>query len=448
MKSILQFFFIAVLVLVVQKKIFAQNTSQVVKLTVTSQGSSQEDAKNNALRNAIQQTIGVFISTNTTLLNDNLEKDEIISISNGTIQKYLILNEGELSNGIYFVTLTAEVSVTKLNSFIENKGVKSSFNGSLFSFNIKQKELATINETKAIQDLKLITDQLLKQTFEYDLKVGEPKNDKGEWVVPIDFKSYLNLNFATFYNLVINTMESLSLPLEEQISFMALGLQSYGININGKVFYFRNLETLEAIVSDIFFEIPKFSFDFKLMNNVQNISLSDQYYYDYFHIGPNIFKYYDKIPRADFYLLEEKVKNYNEQKLSLIGENRKKRIISFESTSSFQLISFNHNDRNGEDFYHTMEDCCGWGAGRRGLNYFNIEQFFYSKEDPVFGKKDERNTINLFISKYEKNLIKKIITASGNKINDFRVEFSNTKLLLKFTNDELNKLDGFEIKKN
>ena len=458
MKSILQYFFIAVLVLVVQKKLFAQNTSQVVKLTVTSQGSSREDAKNNALRNAIQQTVGVFISTNTTLLNDNLVKDEIISISNGTIQKYLILNEGELSNGIYFVTLNADVSVTKLRSFIENKGVKSSFNGSLFSFNIKQKELATINETKAIQDLKLITDQLLKQTFEYDLKVGEPKNDNGEWVIPVDFKSYLNFNFISFYNLVIKTIESLSLPQEEQNSFKALGLPSYGININGKVFYFRNLETLEAIVSDIIFEIPKSSFDFKLMNNVQNISLSDQYYYRYNHIMPNIYKYYYKIPRADFDLLDAKVKNEIEQKLSIIDENNQmtntsgtrtvRRIVTFNSTSSFQLISFKNNDRNGEDFYHTMEECCGWGAERRGLKYFNIEQFFYKKEEPLFGKKEERKTLNIFISKNERNLIKKINSASGNEMNDFKVEFSNTKLSLKFTNHELNKLDGFEIKKN
>ena len=112
-----------------QKNLFSQNTSQVVKLTVTSQGSSQEEAKNNALRNVIQQTIGVFISANSTILNDNLVKDEIVSISNGTIQKYQILDEGELSNGIYFVTLNAEVSVTKLNSFIENKGVISGEHG-------------------------------------------------------------------------------------------------------------------------------------------------------------------------------------------------------------------------------------------------------------------------------------------------------------------------------
>lgn len=448
MKSVLKSFCLVALLFFLQINLFSQNTSQVVKLTVTSQGISQEEAKNNALRNAIQQTIGVFISANSTILNDNLVKDEIVSISNGTIQKYQILDEGELSNGIYFVTLNAEVSVTKLNSFIENKGVKSSFNGSLFSFNIKQKELSTINETKAIQDLKLITDQLLKQTFEYDLKVGDPKNEDGEWVVPIDFKSYLNFNFVTFYNLVINTMESLSLPLEEQNSYMALGLPSYGIDINGKVFYFRNLQTLEAIVSDIFFEIPKNSLNFTLTNMVQNISFLNEYYYSYYSAGPNIYNYNNMVKiktpngRKDFELLEKKAL---EEKTS-IYKNHSNRIKFFKSVSGFQLISFGFNDRNPDDIFSTIRGCCSLYSSNK---YFDVTEFFYRKEDPIFGKKDERKILNLFISKFEKNLIKKIVSISGSKnINDFKIEFSNSNVLLKYTNDELSKLDGFEIKKN
>ena len=114
MKSVLKSFCLSVLLFFSQINLFSQNESQVVSLTVTSQGGSQEEAKNNALRNAIQQTIGVFISANSTILNDNLVKDEIVSISNGTIQKYQILNEGQLNNNIYFVTLNADVSVTKL----------------------------------------------------------------------------------------------------------------------------------------------------------------------------------------------------------------------------------------------------------------------------------------------------------------------------------------------
>ena len=455
MKSISKSFYLVLLLFFLQINLFSQNENQVVSLTVTSQGGSQEEAKNNALRNAIQQTIGVFISANSTILNDNLVKDKIVSISNGTIQKYQILDEGELSNGIYFVTLNAEVSVTKLNSFIENKGVKSSFNGSLFSFNIKQKELSIINETKAIQDLKLITDQLLKQTFEYDLKVGDPKNEDGEWVVPIDFKSYLNFNFVTFYNLVINTMKSLSLPLEEQNSYMALGLPSYGIDINGKVFYFRNLQTLEAIVSDIFFEIPKNSLNFTLTNMVQNISFLNEYYYSYYSVGPNIYNYNNmvKIKRPndyeDFKILKEKFMVLEKKvvdNLDSINKNHSNRIKFFKSVSGFQLISFGFNDRNPDDIFSTINSCCSLHSSNE---YFDVTKFFYRKEDPIFGKKDERKILNLFISKFEKNLIKKIASISGSKnINDFKIEFSNSNVLLKYTNDELSKLDGFEIKKN
>ena len=53
MKSISKTFFLAVLLFFLQVNLFSQNENQVVSLTVTSQGGSQEEAKNNALRNAI-----------------------------------------------------------------------------------------------------------------------------------------------------------------------------------------------------------------------------------------------------------------------------------------------------------------------------------------------------------------------------------------------------------
>ena len=64
MKSISKSFYLTLLLFFLQINLFSQNENQVVSLTVTSQGGSQEEAKNNALRNAIQQTIGVFISAN------------------------------------------------------------------------------------------------------------------------------------------------------------------------------------------------------------------------------------------------------------------------------------------------------------------------------------------------------------------------------------------------
>ena len=68
--------------------IYAQEDNSAT-LTVSGQGKTQDEAKQNALRSAIEQAFGAFISSNTEILNDELVKDEIVSVSNGNIQKLM-----------------------------------------------------------------------------------------------------------------------------------------------------------------------------------------------------------------------------------------------------------------------------------------------------------------------------------------------------------------------
>ena len=46
-----------------------------VSLIVTGEGATKEEATNNALRSAVEQAFGVFVSANTEILNDELIKD-------------------------------------------------------------------------------------------------------------------------------------------------------------------------------------------------------------------------------------------------------------------------------------------------------------------------------------------------------------------------------------
>ncbi len=54
----------------------AQEDKSVI-LTVTGTGKTIEEAKNNALRSAIEQAFGAFISSKTEILNDNLVKEKL-----------------------------------------------------------------------------------------------------------------------------------------------------------------------------------------------------------------------------------------------------------------------------------------------------------------------------------------------------------------------------------
>ena len=53
---------------------FSQD-DKTVTLTVTGQGQTKDEAKQNALRDAIEQAFGTFTSSNTEILNDELLKE-------------------------------------------------------------------------------------------------------------------------------------------------------------------------------------------------------------------------------------------------------------------------------------------------------------------------------------------------------------------------------------
>jgi hypothetical protein len=206
---------------------------KTVTLITSGQGKTQDEAKQNALRNAIEQAFGAFISSHTEVVNDNLVKDEIISVSNGNIQKYEIISESALPDNLgYTTTLKTIVSISKLTSFCESKGMQIEIKGSLFAFNVIQKELAALNESKALQELVLMAKEIAPKMFDYTLLANEPiKNEIGNYSLPIKVNFNLNENLNQFNDLLIKTLHSLSLTDSELNDYKKLNLGVFSINL-------------------------------------------------------------------------------------------------------------------------------------------------------------------------------------------------------------------------
>lgn len=111
--------------------IYSYGQTNEVSLVVSSKGTTEEEAKTNALRSAIEQAFGTFISSRTEILNDNLVQDQIVSLSNGNIKNFEVLSSLFLSEqNLHLVTLNATVSLDKLTSFVQSKGYNDvSFDG-------------------------------------------------------------------------------------------------------------------------------------------------------------------------------------------------------------------------------------------------------------------------------------------------------------------------------
>ena len=193
MKKILN---IITLFILISNNFFAQE-DKTVELTTTGTGKTKEIAIHIALRSAIEQAFGVFISSKTEVLNDELLTDQIISVSNGNIQHYDIISEMPIDNNTSFaVTVKSKVSISKLTSFIESKGIEVEFKGAVFAMNIKQQKLNEESELKAIKEMAVILKKIADRSFDFEVAAaGEPTlESKDDWNIPLIIKIKLNKN--------------------------------------------------------------------------------------------------------------------------------------------------------------------------------------------------------------------------------------------------------------
>lgn len=152
----------------------AINTNDEVTLVVSGKAADREKATAVALRSAIEQAYGTFVSANTTILNDDLVKDEIVTISNGNIKSYKVLSDVKCEDGQVMITVDATVCISKLISYAKAKGASTEFAGATFAQNMKMKELNKKNELHALQNVLSMTKEMLPVTFDKKLYVLDP----------------------------------------------------------------------------------------------------------------------------------------------------------------------------------------------------------------------------------------------------------------------------------
>ena len=257
------------------------SNAKTVTLVVSGQGKTQEEAQQNALRSAIEQAFGTFISSKTEILNDNLVKDEIISISNGNIEKFEIISNQELPNGLYASSLKATVSITKLTAFSVSKGWSVEFKGGLFAANILLKELYDKNELIAWQNTRETIYNFIKNGFDYSISASSPILYKEDiYKVPLKITSEFNSNTLSGLNLLYDFMKASSMSANEAKDYINLGKKIYPLivaitqNKYGK-FYFRN-ELVRNEISNLPYYLFQSSLaEIKIKNELEQFSLKD-----------------------------------------------------------------------------------------------------------------------------------------------------------------------------
>jgi len=242
---------------------------KTVTLTVSGSGKTLEESKTNALRSAIEQAFGAFISSKTEILNDNLVKDEIVSIANGNVQKYDVVSQVEIPNNGFAITLNATVSIDRLTSFAESKGVVVEFKGGMFGATIKLQKLNEDSEYIAIKNLLVQTLTALESSYNYSLKVNEPKLIEGEkYSILVEVTAKNNENYDKIWSFFKTTINQISLNEANALSITNTGKKIFFLKIDDKIYKLRNKKSINSIFNFCLVSSMMATSSFYIKNNL------------------------------------------------------------------------------------------------------------------------------------------------------------------------------------
>ena len=274
---------IALLIMLFSINAYSENNEQqqnqvsrTVTLVVSGEGTTKEEATNNALRSAIEQTFGTFVSANTEVLNDEIIKDQIATVSSGNIESYKVLssvNAGSMKR----VNIQAIVSIGKLISFAKSHGMKAELSGAAFAMNMKMKELNRQNEQVAIDNMYRQLDLMAENSnlFDYKINTGEPyQGENGRYIIPVTIEVLENENTFEFFKLCAETVQSLALNNAEISEYKrSNNLKCFQYRTYLGNFYLRNKYPRYLNWSNYYIQLSlqKSLSKFRIVDNLNNV---------------------------------------------------------------------------------------------------------------------------------------------------------------------------------
>ncbi len=249
------------------------------------EGNNKTNAVNQALRNCIEKSMGAFLSSNTTVTNDSLVKDEIITIASGNIVSYEVLSEVN-ENENYKATVSAVISPEKLVTSLKSKGFNFELNGGVYAQNILKEEFYSKQEEPALNNFLTAWDKI--PFFDFDIKITEPILHKYSSDVMFDknaeFPKYYNESFSTIFDAYIKHNINVSNVSKRQLRYDNVR-ECYDFHLNNVP---KNVATMYTIYA-LF--IPKITDNYlsfvnsfcKLLNSIaiKNVDEYKQQHADY-----------------------------------------------------------------------------------------------------------------------------------------------------------------------
>lgn len=122
-KQVVNFLIFCCMFLLLNSTTNAEEPEKTEKVIATGVGVDADKARANAIRNAVEQVMGTYVSSDTIVKNNQLLKDEILSYSGGYLKDSRVINQEKTEDGLFSVKLEAQVVSTKLKRKIEDLNI-------------------------------------------------------------------------------------------------------------------------------------------------------------------------------------------------------------------------------------------------------------------------------------------------------------------------------------
>lgn len=248
--------------------ISAQNTTTVV---VSGIGKTYIEAEHFAIRSALEQSFGGYISSNSTILNNILIKDEITTITNGNILEYKVLEKHKITDKSFTVTLEVTVSLDRLTRYVKANGAQVEFKGSNLFHEIKQMELNKKAELTAIENILPIINNNI---YDYELELATPKftSSLSLWKFNFKINFIKNSNYTNVLDMLESLLYNISLTNKEKLKYKKMDIPYYIIEISrsyaspGKKYSLRNVQAYKLLIK-ILNQFNYNILNFEIINN-------------------------------------------------------------------------------------------------------------------------------------------------------------------------------------
>ena len=207
------------------------------------------------------------------------------------------------------------ISLDKLNSFVQSKGISVEIEGGLFALNIKQQILNEESEYKVVSEMVGLIHQTMQESFNYTIKSGDPKSADAinkDWEIPLSVTAICNENIDLCANYLIKTLSAISLSTSEVETYKSLNKNVYELSIKylgsktNKIFNFRkinSINTIQLMIANYMF----YTSNFLVQCGVEEFTVyqvaakySENYKFNLEYIGYEIQKESDKVIYISF----------------------------------------------------------------------------------------------------------------------------------------------------